>query len=401
MSVSKMNISGDIQSLPGKEKAEEVTKAFQAFITEPLQTVSGKLEGLVQELESRDDRINSLENRVRELETKVEELSTLLKQIESRPHPVAAEEVIDLTDPVDKAVDTEEPAIDVQELIAQAKAEEQKGIKEDQSSIERCLKISGFWLERGQSLNRKLQEAAGAADDVIAQSNKLLESLPEELAKALESSQQGLNIIGRMLQRLVSQDDRLESLSKPIEMADQIKALDDDAWLKLLDGEKDESSAQKKITKKLDAIRRSNYRLVSNAGEAAEKRQKSLIDFIGKQVLPILDGISDGKNHTSVLIDELKEQHQESESTLKEWFNTYFSLSSTILTMLSDLGVIRMEIEPGMPIDFERHEPSSVEADPAMENEQIKEISREGYEYVDHEENRQTLRVARVVVVKN
>ena len=71
------------------------------------------------------------------------------------------------------------------------------------------------------------------------------------------------------------------------------------------------------------------------------------------------------------------------------------------MTMLNDLGVFRMEIEPGMPIDFERHEPSSVEADPAMENEQVKEISREGYEYVDHDENRQTLRVARVVAVKN
>ena len=54
-----------------------------------------------------------------------------------------------------------------------------------------------------------------------------------------------------------------------------------------------------------------------------------------------------------------------------------------------------------MMIDFERHEPSSVEADPGMENEQIKEISRDGYEYVEHNGNRQTLRVARVVVIKN
>jgi hypothetical protein len=36
-----------------------------------------------------------------------------------------------------------------------------------------------------------------------------------------------------------------------------------------------------------------------------------------------------------------------------------------------------------------------------MESEQIKEISRDGYEYTAHHGNRQTLRVARVVVVKN
>ena len=386
-----MNISDDIQCLPDREKAEEVTKAFQAFITEPFQKVSGKLEDLGRELEKRDDRINSLEDRVRELEAKVDELSTLLKQGASPPQPVETDEVIDLTDPV----------IDVQELIARAKAEEHKSIKDDQNSIDRCLEIAGFWLERGQNLNRMIQEAAGAADDVITSSNKLLESLPEELGKALESSQQGLNIIGRMLQRLVNQDDRLESLVEEIEFTDRLEAFDDDAWLKFLEGEKNETSAQKKITKKLDAIRRSNYKLVSKAGEIAEKRQKRWLDFIGKQVLPILDGISDGKNHTSVLIDELREQHQESESNLKEWFNTYFSLSNTILTTLNDLAVFRMDIEPGMPIDFERHEPSSVEADPAMENEQIKEVSRDGYDYVDHDENRQKLRVARVVVVKN
>jgi molecular chaperone GrpE (heat shock protein) len=69
--------------------------------------------------------------------------------------------------------------------------------------------------------------------------------------------------------------------------------------------------------------------------------------------------------------------------------------------MLNDIGVYRMDIEPGMMIDFERHEPSSVEADPEMENEQIKEISRDGYEYADHKGNQQTLRVARVVVIKN
>ena len=69
--------------------------------------------------------------------------------------------------------------------------------------------------------------------------------------------------------------------------------------------------------------------------------------------------------------------------------------------MLNDLGVHRMDIETGMPIDYERHEPSSVEADPAMADEQIKEISRDGYDYVEANGDHQILRVARVVVIKN
>jgi molecular chaperone GrpE (heat shock protein) len=391
MSGTKTDISEEIPSLPDNEKAEEVTKAFRAFLMEPLQKVSLKLEGLSTEMENRDDRIHQLEDRVQKLEAKFDEICLLLKQIEPRSHPVEADEEIVLADPV----------LDIQALAAQAKAEEEQYLDEDRQSIALALEAAGFWLERGKRLRRMIEAAAGAADEVVANSNKILESLPEELNQALESSQQGLNIIGRMLQRLVNQDDRLEGLAEEIEFSGNLQALEEGEWLKLLEGETKEKSAQQKIRKKLDTIRRSNYKLVSNAGDIADKLQKGWLDFIQKQVLPILDGICDGKKHTATLIDELKGHHQESESALGDWFGTYLTLSSTLLTMLNDLGVYRMDIAPGMTIDFERHEPSCVEADPDMENEQIKEISRDGYDYAAQNGNRQTLRVARVVVVKN
>ncbi len=391
MDTTKKNTSENNQSLPEDEKALEVTKAFQAFVMEPLQKVTVRIEGLEAELENRDDRIHKLEERLKELEADFDKICSHLKKIETQLRPVKADEDIVL----------KEPVLDIQGLIAQAKAEVQENIKDDKKSIELYLKNAGFWLERGKRLIPMIKEAADATDEVIANSSNILESLPEELNKALGNSQQGLNIIGRMLQRLVKQDDRLKSLVEEIELADNLKELAEDEWMTLLKGEKNEKSAQKKINKNQDSISRSNYKLVSKAGEIADKRQKTWLDFIGKQVLPILDGIIDGKNHTSILIEDLKNQSRESESKLSEWFDTYFSLSSTILTMLNDLDVCRMDITPGMMIDFERHEPSSVEADPAMQNEQIKEISRDGYDYAAHDGNRQTLRVARVVVIKN
>ena len=398
MNGTKKNISEDSLSLPDGEKAEEVTKAFQAFVMAPLQKLSSKIEGLEAELENRDDRIIKLEERVKELEEKFDEICSNLKEIESRPYPVKADKE---SVRADKEIVLKEPVLDIQGLIAQAKAEEQENFKDDEKSIEPFLKNAEFWFERGKRLNLMIKEAAESTDEVIENSNKILESLPAEIKEELGSSQQGLNIIGRMLQRLVNQDDRLESLVEEVEIADNLKELEEDEWMKLLEGEKNEKSAQKKINKNLDIIRRSNYKLVSKAGDLADKRQKKWLDFVGKQVLPILDGINDGKNHTSILIDELMEKYQESESNLSEWFDTYSKLSSAFLSMLNDLDVYRMDVEPGMMIDFERHEPSSVEADPVMDNEQIKEISRDGYEYVDHNGNRQTLRVVRVVVVKN
>jgi DNA repair exonuclease SbcCD ATPase subunit len=423
MNSTKKNISEDNLSLSDNENSEELTRAFQAFVMEPLQKVSFKVEGLKEDLENRDDRINKLEERItsaekhveaipdseeeriekveqfqtelegrfKGLEAKFDEILSHLKQIESQLSPVKA----------GKEVVPEEPLLDFQGLIVQAKDKEQENIKDDKNSIELCLKNAGFWLERGERLKLLIEEAADSTDEVIANSNKILESLPEELKTALGNCQQGLNIIGRMLQGLVNQDDRLKNLVERIEPADNLKELEKDEWMELLKGETDEKSAQEKINKKLDAIGRSNYKLVSKAGELADKKQKTWLDFVEKQVLPILDGINDGKNHTSILINELMEQYQESESKLSGWFNTYITLSSSILTMLNDIGVYRMDIEPGMMIDFEHHEPSSVEADSEMENEQIKEISRDGYEYTAHNGNRQTFRVARVVVIKN
>ena len=391
MNTTEKNTSEDNQSLPDDEKAVEVTKAFQAFVMEPLQKVSTRLEGLEAELKNRDDRIDEFEERIKELEAKFDKISSHLKQVESQLCPAKADEEIVL----------KELVLDTRGLIARAMAEAQESIKDDKKSIELYLKNAGFWFERGKRLKPMIEKAAGAADEVIANSNKIIENLPEEITKAVGNSQQGLNIIGRMLQRLVNQDDRLESIVEEIELADNLKEFTEDEWMQLLEGEKNETTAQKKINKNLDRIKKSNYKLVSQAGELADKRQKTWLDFIGKQVLPILDGIIDGENHTSILIDDLRAQSQDSESTLSEWFNTYATLSSTLLTMLNDVGVCRMDIAPGMMIDFERHEPSSVEADPEMGNEQIKEVSRDGYDYVAPNADRQTLRVARVVVIKN
>ena len=351
--------------------------------------------------DSKEERIEKveqsqkgLEDRLNELEGKFDEICSQLKQISSESPLVKA-------DQTDEEIVPAEPVLDIQGLISQAKAKEQEGLKEDKESIEMCLQNAGFWLERGERLNLLIKELAYPADEAIANSNRIMESLPEELKTNLESSQQGLNIIGRMLQGLVEQDDRLKRLVEGIELTDNLKELEEDEWIELLKGETDERSAQERINEKLDAMGRSNYGLVSKAGELAEKKQKVWLDFIGKQILPILDGINDGRKHTSILIDELMERFQDSKSELSGWFDTYATLSSSILNMLNDVGVYRMDIEPGMMIDFERHEPSLVEADSEMENEQIKEIGRDGFEYVAQNGNRQTLRLARVVVVKN
>ena len=252
MASAKDSISQDNRSLSEKETAEELTRAFQAFLMDPLQKVSLKIEGLMEELGNRDDRTNKLEeritsaerqikaipgseqegikkfekvqteleDRVKELETKFDEILSYLKRMESHLSPVKAE----------REIVPKEAVIDIQGLIDQARAKEQENLKADKNSIELCLKNAGFWLERGERLKLMIKEAADSADEVIANSNTILEGLQEELNTALGSSQQGLNIIGRMLQGLVNQGDRLENLVEKIDLMDNLKELKEGSW---------------------------------------------------------------------------------------------------------------------------------------------------------------------------
>lgn len=386
-----MDASDDDQRLPENAASEDMPDASQAFVVEPLPEAALRDSGSDPAPGDPGDRMGRLAERIAALEAEFDRILSHLRQLESQLHrPQADEEAAQ-----------QGPVLAYQALVAEARAKAAEETDDDRESIRLCAEKLAFWTNRAKSLKLKLREAAGAIDEALADSSNIHANLPEEVREPLANNQEGLNIIGRMLQRLVDQDDRLEDLVKEIEIADTLETPDEDAFMDLLEGEQDGKSAKRKINRRLRTMRRANHARVSEAANLADKRQKAWRDFVGIQALPIADGIRDGTGHTSSLIDELAKQHRESESQLRDWFDTHATLRNTMATMLNDLGVFRMDLEPGMVIDYERHEPCSVEADPGMENEQIKEISRDGYEYLAYDGSRKTLRVARVVVVKN
>ena len=166
MNTTKKDTAEDNRRLPDDENAAEVTKAFQAFVMEPLQKVTIRIEGLEAELQNRDDRIREFEQRIQALEAKFDELSAHLKPAASQPDSAQAGEEIAL----------KETVMDTRELIARAMAEARQSLKDDQKTIELHLKNAGFWLDRGKKLEPLIKAAAGAADEIISNSNQVLES---------------------------------------------------------------------------------------------------------------------------------------------------------------------------------------------------------------------------------
>ena len=153
------------------------TQKNQAFVMEPLQKVSKRLEGLEAELNNRDDRIDKVEERIKQLEAKFDEISAHLKQLAPQPDPARADEEIVL----------KELVLDTHSLIARAMAEARQCFEDDQKSIALHLKNAEFWLERGKKLKPMIEKAADAADEAIAnihRASEILESLGKQPAGA-------------------------------------------------------------------------------------------------------------------------------------------------------------------------------------------------------------------------
>ncbi|MCP4353232.1 MAG: nucleotide exchange factor GrpE [Desulfobacterales bacterium] len=340
-----------------------------------------------------EKKIEALNRRITELEEKFSKLEI----IEKGDMPVESqhkETIRENSDSAGKGLNTEA-------LIDHAKKMEQESLEEDKVRLDVSSRNVSYWQDQGKKLKSELEQLEGSSKELLDNSKELLEALPDELKDEIINNQEGLNIIGRMLTRLVDPGDRLNELAKDVTFTEELKELSEDEWKNVFEDETSEELALKKIKKKLNAVGMENYRNVSKVNETAENRKKTFTDFIGRQVLPILDGINDGKAHLDDRINDLSEKFPEKKSELDKWFQTYTDLGNKLESSIEKAGVYGMIIEPGMKIDFERHEPFGVESDPEMDNEQIKEITRKGYEYTTLDGNRQILRPAQVIVVKN
>lgn len=290
---------------------------------------------------------------------------------------------------------------ELEPLIADARAQEEAQLEEDRQQYDENVEEAHYWQELGQTLASKVESAAGAAQDLINESQHIVAALPEELQEALKNHQEGLYIIGRMLERLISPGERLKKLAGNIEIPGDLKVMTEDQWRELLEEATEKEAALKKLHHQLKTLGKENYRIVSMSNDLVKKRKDQLLSFLEKQVLPILDGVYDGQKHLNPRIAELQQRYPDDSSKLQAWLEIYEKLAYELEQVIEQVKVHEIEVLPGSPIDFERHEPFAIESDPEKEDEQIKEIARRGYEYTAHNGEFQVLRAAQVVVVKN
>ena len=164
----------------------------------------------------------------------------------------------------------------------------------------------------------------------------------------------------------------------------------------------DLDSARKAAVQRITPIRNARYLLVSDAQTRVQKLRKGLLGFIEKQVLPVIDGLDDGEKVSRQLVESLSAGNSMQQEHLGVWMGTCGNLRDVLINLLEGVEVRKMTVETGKPVDFDRQEPFDTEPDPDLNTEDIKEVSRNGYEYSAGKEGKfLVLRPAQVIVVKN
>lgn len=286
-----------------------------------------------------------------------------------------------------------------QHLIEQALAKDKAELEQDKQELKIHAQKIQQWTQRWKTLKQTLKANEERIEQILSDSRKIQGSLPHHLQEQFQGRQQGLDLIGKMLNRLlesteIDTDDNSELLELP--------SLSQPDLMTLIEAEQLEQSAEKLIKNKSKEVGIQRWQLVTQQRDLAEQYRKNWLHFVERKVLPILDGINEGQQHAETLISQLPKDNAEQEDNFKHWLQTYSDLQELFSQLLRYIKVYPMQVNIGKSMDYLRYEPFDVQPDLKLNNECVKEEIRQGYEYeIETEKEPLVLRPALVVVVKN
>jgi molecular chaperone GrpE (heat shock protein) len=288
-----------------------------------------------------------------------------------------------------------------QESIEKAVEEQNVQIKEDKRDYDRYYKQVQHWNKKVKILKEEIVSTVKDFEQKLEECRQIIkDKFSSELQEKLKSRHEALEIIGKMSERLL--ESNLFSEEDPEDS--ELPKVSEEEFQKICLGENDEQSFKKALDQKLKEVGNQRWQIVSQMRDLAQQRRKGWLQFVEKKMLPILDGLADGKKYSQLVVEELKKNESEYLEDLNNWLQTHEDWQTKLLDLLKRVGVYPINDECGKPIDYNRHEPIDVERDENFKDEDIKEIVRQGYEYEDETETgkeRPILRPAQVVVVKN
>lgn len=237
-------------------------------------------------------------------------------------------------------------------------------------------------------------------EDLLSRSEKSQSDWPPELTEKLKTRHQGLVLTGKILRRSSEKCDCLSLLGEGAFPNIETEPISDRQWEEVLDKLQAAESASEfellhqHLSSARDAV-------LSGIKKSTTQDQKQLLELVQKSVLPVIDGLDDGEMGTESLIDSLTKDFPDHCDSLEDWFGTYQKMRSTLLELLTGVGIEQMDVVSNTPVDYERHEPFDVEESLEFDDESILSLSRNGYEFPKAEDVPwKIVRPAQVIVAK-
>jgi len=291
-------------------------------------------------------------------------------------------------------------ALSVKQKLEIAQNEDDAACADDTAAIRDLVLQQSQWINLAFAFTRRLASGLIHCQRILDAASSLMASDLPTRTEGLQNRQDGLDLIGRMLDRLPAKTQGL---------ADQQVSNLELARLDVLEistepsdgGQRSEEEFVHILSQKVKAAQYQRYRSIGTAKDEAESCRKRLLGLIEKQFLPILDGVDDGERNSRSVIDALKDQHHDAVVSIDAWFSTYTGLRHELLAILASANVVLMDVLIGSSVDYLQHEPFDEEPAPDLPNGNIKSGLRNGYVFVIAGEEPQVLRPAQVILVKN
>lgn len=300
----------------------------------------------------------------------------------------------------DEETEKSNPQLWKQKLIAETLKNDEAQYNKDLGEINLYKEEIQNWQERTKKLLDNLIQTNQICANLFDDCNEQFQALSEELQEKLKGRQEGLELVKKMLERVVEQIQTISASSDDLDLVDNLPEPNQQIIEGVINNQEDEDSAKLEINKEMKKIGNDRWLLVSRSRDLQKECQNKWLQFVDRKILPIIDGIENGQKHSENLIEELKQQYQNDQEHLSLWYGIYEKLRGNLIDMLESVQVHLAKVDVGMPIDYNKHQPCDVYLDKSLPEESIKEIVSQGYEYIKNSGEKMLLRPAQVIVVK-
>jgi molecular chaperone GrpE (heat shock protein) len=260
------------------------------------------------------------------------------------------------------------------------------------------------WIKGYQQIFAVLPALRAGMHEVIAslQEDEGFQQAPAAVQERLQNRKEGLTIISRMVERLPSRQEGLDTLVTediaPLESLDLSAYTEHTSLASLTDLQAVSGKIEEiigAVAEAEDKVREDNYQRTRELRLQTEKLKQAVLGFLRDYLLPVIDGLERGLWDEKALREPLN-AYPEAQELIAHWFGAYQRCYQLWHNFLPQGGLDRVPVTRGAVFDPQWHLALGQETCAELTNDQIAEVVRSGWNFHGY-----LVRAAEVVVARN